>query len=587
MTKKTAVYIACIVSLYAIQIPSRSNAATITTVKTTEQSSTLRAGTRLVTVVIPPAADVAGARLSLHLRAGTPGPNGDTGLRVAIIANQAVTLITSPSFRIKGIGQTSVRSYFMQLVGPEIHGKARTFLDLLRSRIVTEPGSAEATVTLSGLRMPMALAKDAEYRFSLIASGLPIFKSPPPGQNPTQTLYVANALSGTITTYSLPLAPGTYTPNPLPSTINTNLILSHGLIVYDQNNLSLSGFPSNQIFVNATNCTLSFTCSWSLSPSVLVYPKGGGTATQYQLSWGPINYGPTSAGPLSICTNAPGNVPPVVVTVNGVSDYICYGPVTVNAYNGLSQTADQIGGILGTQLIGADVIDQNPAANGALTGYVVLGYVVSPGSLVPMFLPREDMVQDITGLVLTVDAEYLFYALVGSSTAQPPSPCTGASTCLGLWAATNLAIQYFAVYSPAVPIMATDVVPQFQDPTSAYASSTSWGPNINTPLFVTDSGTFVGGQDSVFIFQRPLGSNPTPCAISGSATQLSEPQAAVTDALGNLYVANGGNNSITVYQAPAPGTSGTLSCGNLAPITTLYGGNVLNLPISLAIGAAN
>ena len=278
MTKKTAVYIACIVSLYAIQIPSRSNAATITTVKTTEQSSTLRAGTRLVTVVIPPAADVAGARLSLHLRAGTPGPNGDTGLRVAIIANQAVTLITSPSFRIKGIGQTSVRSYFMRLVGPEIHGKARTFLDLLRSRIVTEPGSAEATVTLSGLRMPMALAKDAEYRFSLIASGLPIFKSPPPGQNPTQTLYVANALSGTITTYSLPLAPGTYTPNPLPSTINTNLILSHGLIVYDQNNLSLSGFPSNQIFVNATNCTLSFTCSCEPQPFSLGVSEGRGNS---------------------------------------------------------------------------------------------------------------------------------------------------------------------------------------------------------------------------------------------------------------------------------------------------------------------
>jgi DNA-binding beta-propeller fold protein YncE len=69
--------------------------------------------------------------------------------------------------------------------------------------------------------------------------------------------------------------------------------------------------------------------------------------------------------------------------------------------------------------------------------------------------------------------------------------------------------------------------------------------------------------------------------IVGGDTGLSNPQAAAMDASGNLYVANVGNNSISVYA----NLGSNAVCGDLVPVTTLYGMNTgLAYPISLAIG---
>ena len=98
----------------------------------------------------------------------------------------------------------------------------------------------------------------------------------------------------------------------------------------------------------------------------------------------------------------------------------------------------------------------------------------------------------------------------------------------------------------------------------------SWG-GIPSPLFVTDGGNALTEfSGSLYIFARPLASNQAPmCVISASANNgLSTPQAIAMDAAGDLYIANAGNNSITVYQPPAPGTP----CASLTPVTTIYGG---------------
>jgi sugar lactone lactonase YvrE len=64
--------------------------------------------------------------------------------------------------------------------------------------------------------------------------------------------------------------------------------------------------------------------------------------------------------------------------------------------------------------------------------------------------------------------------------------------------------------------------------------------------------------------------------IVGSLTQLSEPQGIALDGSNNIYVANDGTNSVTVY---APGKT-----RNVAPINTISGSNTgIDNPIALAI----
>ncbi|HUO05001.1 MAG TPA: NHL repeat-containing protein [Candidatus Binataceae bacterium] len=105
------------------------------------------------------------------------------------------------------------------------------------------------------------------------------------------------------------------------------------------------------------------------------------------------------------------------------------------------------------------------------------------------------------------------------------------------------------------------------------------------------------GNDSVTVYAQGSHGNAAPRAIvTGDATGIGDPWGIVLDSSGNLYVANSSNSepglfvadsghtdSITVYSA-AQVSSG----GNVAPIATISGGNTnLKAPGGIAIGPSS
>ena len=130
---------------------------------------------------------------------------------------------------------------------------------------------------------------------------------------------------------------------------------------------------------------------------------------------------------------------------------------------------------------------------------------------------------------------------------------------------------------------------------TAYNPTSILAPTGDPVLVVTDSGSNAdpAGQDELYIFGRPLGGQPavnpsTVCSIYGADTGLNEPTASAVDALGNLYVANAGNNTITVYASATWPYSAPWSCGDVAPVTTLATSpsnsiNPLDYPVSMVV----
>jgi hypothetical protein len=578
--------------LLCISVPhvlASSRSSTRVTAKATDQSTTLRAGKVLVTVVVPAAAAKSKARLRLRLlsdtttrvpdtssrpRSGGASPTKVsfeiTGLAVSIIASKSITLRKLPSFQIAGTFDTkNARSFFMRLFDPEFHSTARGYPSFPRSRVATLPAPAGASVILGGLTVPMRLTEGLEYTFTLVASQLPIPRNEPLGtmcgpSNPTQVLYVANGSNNTITSYSLPLQAGNVNCAPN-STITANSVFTHGMDVFDTGTLSY--WPNNTIFTSNAGINSSGSNTGGLGISE--FNKGQATATplnQYQYTSGPY---PTPAGMVSNCgTLSCGMLTPVV-------------------YSGLAKEVSAGGpGPPGpSQYFGVNVINPNNPGSSppSFSGYIGelgaggVGWNLS--SISGSFLPSGSIVQDITQPPWPIiDSDSNYYVLVGTyDEAQ--------STLFSL-IASNPAILVWSGLSDFGPIIdySTINVTQLQNPTSIFASPTGiWDGNQLDPLFVTDAGA-----ESVFIFSRPLSGEPaapstvTPyCTISGRDTGLSQPQASVTDASGNLYVANAGSNSITVYEPTGP-----LSCaGDVSPYTTLYGADTgLNHPMTLAIG---
>jgi hypothetical protein len=569
MTKRvlllTCVYVTLVLCPY---IFARSRTSSEVKVKAREQTSTLRNEKLSFAVTLP--AEATGkskAKLRLRLLVETKNLPADTGLALSITTSRTVTFRTSPSFRIEGNIQTNgARSFFMRFSDPETHSSIRGFPAYLRQRVTTLPARASDTMTLRGLGVPMTLAEGVEYKFALVGSRLPISdplpRTNPPGPSPTQLLYVANSQTGTITSYPLPLPAGTVNLSPTNIIAGIGLLLSHGMVVYDTNEEFV---PSNQIFVNTTSCNLSFTCG--VGPTISIYGKGQSAAPvfQYTVTGGPEN--------------------------TGVGPFWPFTALAVVSYNGLTQMTTPGNTLEISQFVGANVIDPTVNAgnpNVSETGYLTqLGgwaKTYTQGNTTPMFLPPGLIIQDVTQASFS-RGDSDFYALVGAF--LPLNQAS--STSLGNSPASNLGILYWPGsidYGP-IPNSAVDLVKQFQNPTSIFASASSYSA-LNLPLFVTDSGSFNGGTDEVFIFARPLDSgNSAPwCAMSGPDTGLSLPQAVVTDANGNLYIANAGNNSITVYQTSYQNSQSSQGgCNDMVPMTTLYGDNTqLSIPISLAIG---
>jgi hypothetical protein len=551
-----AILVFCITFMFGC-----SRTSTEVEVKTREQSSTLRDRKVSVSVLVPAAAtDKSMAKLRLRLLTENKSLPGDTGVAISITASRSVTLRTSPSFRIAGNIQTNgARSFFMRFRDPETHSASRGFPAFLRLRVATLSARASDTITLRGLNVPMTLTEGVEYRFTLVGSPFPMSDPLPPGNPPAQILYVANSSTGTITSYPLPLPTGSVNMSPTNTIAGISLVLSHGMAVYDTN----AGIvPSNQIFVNTTGCNLDLTtCAGSATISVYSKGKSAAPITQYQITSGPENLG---AGP------------PWPTTA-----------LAVVSYNGLTQNTQ----LPMQQYVGANVIDPTvppapPSPPSKLTGYMALLGQFAYGSTSPMFLSDGVIVQDVTQTSLLGSSDMYVYTLVGTGLPlDQPS-----ATLLGNVPASNLGVLSWSGSNNYGPILGSviDYVTKFQNPTSIFASASSYSA-LSLPLFVTDSGSSTGGTDEVFVFQRQLdSSNSAPwCAISGPDTGLSQPQAAVTDANGNLYVANAGNNSITVYQThyqnPQSSQGG---CDDMVPTTTLYGDTTqLSLPISLAIGS--
>ncbi|MBV8171151.1 MAG: NHL repeat-containing protein [Candidatus Eremiobacteraeota bacterium] len=86
-------------------------------------------------------------------------------------------------------------------------------------------------------------------------------------------------------------------------------------------------------------------------------------------------------------------------------------------------------------------------------------------------------------------------------------------------------------------------------------------------VYVGNSGSTIG--NSVRIFAPGASGNATPVAsIFGPSTALAHPVSVAHDAAGNIYVANVGNNSLTIYRSSDVFSSPT---GDVAPFATLAG----------------
>ena len=157
MVTRIIICLACVLLLLSsFRSSSAENASIVTSVQPWEQSFTLTAGKLSVRVLIPPVARSSEALLHLELLATPPGSIEDTGVRISIVANQAVTLTASPSFRVEGIEQgADTRSFFMRLTTRGNNIAEKTFVDLLPFRIVTDAAPSESVVTLTGLRGPL------------------------------------------------------------------------------------------------------------------------------------------------------------------------------------------------------------------------------------------------------------------------------------------------------------------------------------------------------------------------------------------------------------------------------------------------
>ncbi len=107
------------------------------------------------------------------------------------------------------------------------------------------------------------------------------------------------------------------------------------------------------------------------------------------------------------------------------------------------------------------------------------------------------------------------------------------------------------------------------------------GPSPNVSgIYVANSG-----NNSISIYAPGARGDVAPLRIiSGASTGLSNPWGVTLDAAGYLYVAN--SNSITVYSPGAGGLPGS-SAANIAPVRTISGiGTGLNGPIGLALDGA-
>ena len=104
-------------------------------------------------------------------------------------------------------------------------------------------------------------------------------------------------------------------------------------------------------------------------------------------------------------------------------------------------------------------------------------------------------------------------------------------------------------------------------------------------IYVANSGSQVGGADSITVFPAGSNGNAAPSStISGASTGLAVPYGIAVDSGGNIYVANDGStigvsDSVTVY---APGTS-----GNVAPGRTITGASTgLDSPGGIAVDSS-
>jgi NHL repeat-containing protein len=118
------------------------------------------------------------------------------------------------------------------------------------------------------------------------------------------------------------------------------------------------------------------------------------------------------------------------------------------------------------------------------------------------------------------------------------------------------------------------VNPNFHAPTGVWLDAAG-------NIYVADSTIgFIGIPPDIQVFATGSTGNVASIrTIIGSNTGLSGPEGVVVDSVGQLYVANAGNNSIAIF---APNAS-----GNVAPIRTISGPTtLLDAPSGLALDAA-
>jgi hypothetical protein len=597
MKKASVLVVLCLALLGSMGYAAETSNEVV--VKTTEQSSTLEVGQVHVTVIVPPADGSRGAKLRLSLSTQPVQRPSETVLTVSITASQRVSLRTTPSFHITGYTvRSGTRSLFMQL---SASGNRQGHVV-----VATLAAPAERSLILNGLSTPIVLAANVPYTFKLAESQLaPITSnvhvpqvpprrgpSPPglPPGTPQQTLYVSNAYAGTVTSYTLPLGPNSSVAN----TISTGCQLGHGMTVSAANPVADPSWavwwPNNQLLVSEFPIQVGSQPCNQTTATVVGYGLNQTTPTLSQL--------PLTAGFMSTSASSTGSSCSPDISLGNV----WCNNLTVASYYGIAGPGPWPPWCCPPVLYeGVNVITGAPNGGITLTGYIADFYLEFNGSPPPpptpppvynaFYLPSGTFIQDVTQQWAPY-GDTNIYALIGTyNPPTQPGQVFFTNAQILVWSGTQ-GLGPLGYYSTANP------QPQPQNPTSMFAEACifapcviGWGQNdLGQELFITDSGSSLTpqGTDSIFVYQRPI-SGPTgatePCTITGPHTGLNQPVASATDALGNLYVANQGNSTITVYQ---PGSSGGYGngCGDISPITTLSG-NGLSGPISLAIAPVN
>src|SRR6266581_804323 len=440
-----------------------------------------------------------------------PGANGDAAPTAVIHGGSNTGLNVPRGIALDAAGNIYVANYGVGTVTVYAPGAS---------------GNAVPTVTIGGsntdLSYPVGIALDTTGR-----------------------IYVANASTNDNITIYAPAASGNATPIDTIAGSNTGLNAGGALALDSAGNLYVANYYGSSITVYAPGA------SGNATPSTTIAGSNTG------LSW-----------PWGIARDAAGNL----YVANSWSSS---GSTSITVYTaGATGNAAPIATIAGanTGLSGPTGLAFDPAGRLYVTndaGSVTVYAAGASGNVAPIATIGGSSSTDNTGLNYPVG---IARDRAGRLYVTNPGPNT--VTVFAAGASGNA--------TPATTISTISPANQTGYPTGIALDPAGNVYVTNNQYRATGSGIY----PSVTVYAPGAGGTAAPTrTITGAHTGMNGPVGIARDAAGNLYVANAGNsccglgNSITVY--------GSRATGNATPSAMITGGSTgLNRPVGIALDAA-